>query len=118
MVHYQQGGAPEFPAFLTAVESYATFHWSHMKTEENEVLPLAEKHLTASDWDAIDAAFLGHTDPLLGIDAGAKYDALFSSHRQFGTATHRCGTRVLSRMALTAPAPQSPLRSPFLQRAF
>lgn len=78
MVHYQQGGAPEFPAFLTAVESYATFHWQHMKTEENEVLPLAEKHLTASDWDAIDAAFLGHTDPLLGVDAGAKYDALFS----------------------------------------
>ena len=78
MVHYQQGGAPEFPAFLTAVESYATFHWSHMKTEENEVLPLAEKHPTASDWDAIDAAFLGHTDPLLGVDASAKYDALFS----------------------------------------
>jgi hemerythrin-like domain-containing protein len=78
MVHYQQGGESEFPAFLTAVDAYATFHWGHMKTEENEVLPLAEKHLTASDWDAIDAAFLGHTDPLLGIDAGAKYDALFS----------------------------------------
>jgi len=78
MLHYQQGGESEFPAFLAAVEGYAMFHWGHMNTEENEVLPLAEKHLTASDWDAIDAAFLGHTDPLLGVDAGAKYDALFS----------------------------------------
>jgi hemerythrin-like domain-containing protein len=78
MVHYQQGGESEFPAFLAAVDAYATFHWGHMKTEENEVLPLAEKHLTASDWDAIDAAFLGHTDPLLGVAVGAKYDALFS----------------------------------------
>ena len=44
----------------------------------NRVLPLAAKHLTAADWQALDAAFLGHTDPLLGADALAKYEALFS----------------------------------------
>jgi hemerythrin-like domain-containing protein len=77
LARYQQGGADEFSNFLAAVEAYAAFHWAHMKTEENVVLPLAEKHLTADDWEAIDAAFLGHTDPILGVDAGAKFDELF-----------------------------------------
>jgi len=77
LVHYQQGGKVEFPEFLAAVEDYAALHREHMKAEEDEVLPLAKKHLTASDWEAIDAAFLGHSDPLLGVGAGAKYDELF-----------------------------------------
>jgi hypothetical protein len=34
--------------------------------------------LAADDWDAIDAAFSGHTDPMLGIDVGAGFAALFS----------------------------------------
>ena len=74
---YQQGGASEFPAFAAAVDAYAEFHWAHMRSEENEVLPLAERHLTSGDWEAIDAAFAGHTDPLLGAEAGAEYDRLF-----------------------------------------
>ena len=77
LVRYQQGGAAEFGSFLAAVEAYAELHWAHMQAEEKEVLPLAEKHLTASDWEAIDAAFLSHTDPLLGVEAGAKYEMLF-----------------------------------------
>ena len=39
---------------------------------------LAEKYLSVADWEAIDAAFLGHSDPMLGAEAGAKYDALFT----------------------------------------
>ena len=77
LARYQHGGAPEFSNFISAVEAYAAFHWDHMRTEEKEVLPLAEKHLTRGDWEAIDAAFLGHTDPMLGVDAGAQFDALF-----------------------------------------
>jgi hemerythrin-like domain-containing protein len=77
LARYQQGGASEFSNFLTAVEAYAQFHWMHMKTEEQVVLPLAEKHLTNGDWEAIDAAFLGHTDPMFGAEVGAKYDELF-----------------------------------------
>jgi hemerythrin-like domain-containing protein len=75
---YRQGGASGFTNFLTAVEAYTAFHWDHMRIEETEVLPLAEKHLSAGDWEAIDAAFLGHTDPMLGVEAQAQYDALFS----------------------------------------
>ncbi len=78
LVRYKQGGAGEFPGFLAAVEAYAAFHQEHMRTEEKELLPLAEAHLTASDWAAIDAAFLSHSDPLLGVEAGARYEALFA----------------------------------------
>ncbi len=78
LLHYRHGGKAEFAEFLAAVEAYASFHSAHMKVEETEILPLAAKHLTAADWEAVDAAFLGHTDPLLGAEAGAKYEALFS----------------------------------------
>jgi hemerythrin-like domain-containing protein len=77
LARYQAGGPAEFSNFRTAVEAYATFHWDHMQAEERELLPLAEKYLTAADWQEIDTAFLGHSDPLLGAEAGAKYDALF-----------------------------------------
>jgi hemerythrin-like domain-containing protein len=77
LARYQQGGAKEFSAFAAAVEAYAAFHWDHMRLEETELLPLAEKHLTQGDWEAIDAAFLGHTDPLFGADATEQYDQLF-----------------------------------------
>ena len=76
LVRYQHGGAAEFSNFMGAVEAYAAFHWDHMRLEEKEVLPLAEKYLSVGDWEAIDAAFLGHTDPMLGAEVGAKYDAL------------------------------------------
>ena len=77
LARYQQGGPSEFARFETAVESYAQFHWNHMRVEEQEILPLARKHLTADDWAVIDAAFLGHTDPMLGADARSEYQSLF-----------------------------------------
>lgn len=78
LARYQQGGAKEFPAFAEAVEDYSVFHWSHMRAEEMEVLPLARKHLAASDWETIDQAFLGHSDPLLGIEVGIEFEGLFT----------------------------------------
>jgi hemerythrin-like domain-containing protein len=77
LARYHQGGSAESAAFIAAVEAYATFHWQHMKREEKEVLPLAEKHLTAGDWEAIDAAFAGHTDPLFGETPTEDYHKLF-----------------------------------------
>jgi hemerythrin-like domain-containing protein len=78
LARYRAGGPAEFSNFRAAVEAYATFHWDHMHAEERELLPLAEKYLTTADWQEIDTAFLGHSDPLLGAEAGAKYEALFS----------------------------------------
>src|SRR5438128_720338 len=74
---YRQGSSAEFPEFAAAVAAYAAFHWDHMTAEETEVLPLAKDYLIAEDWVSIDAAFSGHTDPLLGVEAGAEYSKLF-----------------------------------------
>lgn len=78
LIRYQAAGDPEFSSFLAAVESYAAFHRMHMRTEEQEVLPLAREHLTAADWEELDAAFAGHADPLIGSDASTVYDRLFT----------------------------------------
>ena len=48
-----------------------------MRCEEKELLPLAQEHLTAGDWEAIDEAFTGHTDPLFGEIATEDHRALF-----------------------------------------
>jgi len=77
LARFQQGGMNEFPAFAAAVDAYADFHWEHMRAEEKQMLPLAEKHLTADDWVAIDAAFTDHSDPLFGSAVGQAYEELF-----------------------------------------
>jgi hemerythrin-like domain-containing protein len=53
--------------FAAAVENYSLFHWKHMGKEENEVLPLAQKALTAEDWGAIEAAFAANRDPIADL---------------------------------------------------
>ncbi len=74
---YERVGGNSFEAFADAVDSYATFHWRHMRTEEDQILPLARQHLTDSDWDEIDDAFAGNADPMLGAKVGDEYEALF-----------------------------------------
>jgi len=77
LARYEHGGDAEFSNFAAAVDAYAAFHWDHMRCEEREVLPLAEKYLTPDDWELIDAAFSGNPDPLLGAEVGAEFDGLF-----------------------------------------
>jgi hemerythrin-like domain-containing protein len=48
--------------FLAAVNAYAEFHWQHMRKEEQELLPLAERILAPTDWLALDAAFEANPD--------------------------------------------------------
>jgi hemerythrin-like domain-containing protein len=74
---YERDGAIGLPAFYTAVADYAAFHYAHVHAEESEVLPAAAKFFTAADWDEIDAAFSGHTNPLFGTDASNEYGELF-----------------------------------------
>lgn len=77
LARYQQGGEAEFPAFAEAVQSYASFHWDHMRVEEDKLLPLAREHLFADDWKEIDAAFTRQSDPLFGVKAETEYNRLF-----------------------------------------
>lgn len=65
--------------FTAAVENYSHFHWRHMSREENEVLPLAQKALTAEDWASIEAAFAGNEDPIADLrekDFGSIYQRI------------------------------------------
>ena len=86
LVFFEEGWPEGAAEFLGAVDAYADFHWKHMRREETEVLPLAEKHLSADDWRAIDRAFQANEDPIAQIE-----------ERDF--------QRLFSRIATLAPAP-------------
>lgn len=58
------GGAERFAAL---VESYSQFHWEHMRKEEDQLLPLAERVLTAEDWRGSQEAFAGNADPIADL---------------------------------------------------
>lgn len=66
-------GAAQFTA---TVDAYAEFHWKHMRAEEQELLPLAEKALSAADWAEIAQAFAANDDPVSGL-AEQNYEDLF-----------------------------------------
>ncbi|MDH3286845.1 MAG: hemerythrin domain-containing protein [Betaproteobacteria bacterium] len=69
LVRYQ-GGAPDgLAAFAAAVDAYAALLGDHMRREEDVILPLADAHLTESDWAAMAAAFTENRDPLFGEEA-------------------------------------------------
>ena len=63
--------------FYDGVETYAHFHWKHMRKEEDEVLPMASSSLTSEDWVAIDAAFASNNDPIVGVPASKAFRELF-----------------------------------------
>jgi hemerythrin-like domain-containing protein len=86
LVFFEEGWPEGAAEFLGAVDAYADYHWKHMRKEEVEVLPLAEKHLTEDDWREIDRAFQANEDPLAKIE-----------ERDF--------RKLFSRIATLAPAP-------------
>jgi hemerythrin-like domain-containing protein len=53
---------------IQTVGLYAEATWKHLRTEEHDMLPLAETHLTAADWDDIATAFGKNADPLTGLN--------------------------------------------------
>ncbi len=80
-------GEPRRQAFSDAAEAYLRFYFEHMRTEETELLPKAERLLGPEDWLLLDAAFSEDRDPMAGGVRDPLYDRLFS------------------RIVLTAPAP-------------
>ena len=80
-------GESRRPAFEQQAKQYVDFYLKHMRTEETELMPAAEKGLSADDWAELDAAFEADRDPLAGGARDRHYDRLFT------------------RIVLTAPAP-------------
>ena len=63
--------------FQEAARKYVEFYLTHMRTEETELLPVAQKLLTEQDWAQLNAAFQ-NSDPLVTGDHDPVYDRLFT----------------------------------------
>lgn len=65
-------------AFVDAYDRYMHFYLEHMRLEEHEILPEAERSLSAEDWRELDEAFGANRDPLTGkYPATPEYERLF-----------------------------------------
>ena len=78
LLRLEEGGAREFAGFVDAVERYVDRYFEHMRKEERDAFPLAQRVLTAQDWAGIGAAFASHRDPLLGVTRRTEYEQLFT----------------------------------------
>lgn len=75
--NFEAGVPASLDALQATVAAYADFTWKHLRAEESELLPLAESHLLASDWDTIFHAFSKNADPLVNSADSEMFDALF-----------------------------------------
>ena len=78
LLAFEMIGEPRREAFEQAAQRYVDFYLQHMSLEEKQILPLAERVLTAQDWDELGEAFAANRDPLTGHEPDADYRALFS----------------------------------------
>lgn len=76
LAHHEAGVAGALDALAAAVDRYADFYWRHMTMEEQQLLPLAQRELTGSDWVAIAEAFESNEDPLLAGVSTAFWERL------------------------------------------
>lgn len=72
------GRSGALPALGESVQRFTQAQWLHMRAEEGLVLPAASRHLTARDWEEIDAAFGTNGDPRFGADEEESFAQLAS----------------------------------------
>ncbi|HKX37672.1 MAG TPA: hemerythrin domain-containing protein [Burkholderiales bacterium] len=77
LLFFEEGWPAGAREFQQTVDAYADFHWKHMRKEEQQLLPLAERALTAEDWKAINEAFAANRDPVAGLQE-RDFEQLFS----------------------------------------
>ena len=78
LLAFEMMGESRRSAFEETADRYVDFYLGHMTLEEREILPLAERALTAADWQELDDAFLANRDPMTGAQPDAEYAALFT----------------------------------------
>ena len=77
LIRLERGGGDTRVLFVDAVERYAEFQWEHIRKEEDRLMPIAEKSLTAEDWRRIAAAFRENDNPLFGIKPKDEAERLY-----------------------------------------
>lgn len=88
LLAFEMLGEPRRLAFEQAMNEYVSFYLDHMAHEEREILPLAERVLSADDWRELDAAFGENRD-------------LFSNH----PAPDEVYASLFTRIVNVVPAP-------------
>lgn len=78
LLAFEMMGEARREAFEQAAQRYVDFYLTHMRHEEEEILPLALKVLAPEDWAQLDEAFGANRDALAGYEPEAEYRALFS----------------------------------------
>lgn len=85
-------GEPRRAAFMEELTRYIEFYLEHMRIEEQEILPNAERALTEAEWEVLDRAFAANRDPLSGyVASGGQVDPAYE--------------RLFTRIVMRAPAP-------------
>ncbi len=79
--------------FADVVAAYARFEWDHMRREEHELLPLAEKCFTSEDWKETGAAFSGSNDDPIGDLGATDFEALYQRILKLAPAPVGLGDR-------------------------
>lgn len=77
LLAFEVMGEARRDAFESTLERYVHAQLVHMSTEEQEVLPAAQRLLTDADWIELDAAFAANRDPLTGFEPEEGYRPLF-----------------------------------------
>jgi hemerythrin-like domain-containing protein len=67
----------EFASFAAAAERYVEHYLEHMRKEEREVMPIAQRVLSAEDWRRVEAEFGAKPDPLAGTVPETDPEELF-----------------------------------------
>lgn len=73
----EAGALGSTAAFKEAVQVFAGEYLAHMRREEHELLPIAERTLEAGDWAAIHGAFAAHRDPGFEDGTAGEFERLF-----------------------------------------
>jgi hemerythrin-like domain-containing protein len=64
MARWDGGGDSERAAFIDAARVFVDRYGEHMRLEEDELMPIAERCLTPEDWATAETEFAKHHDPL------------------------------------------------------
>ena len=78
---WEMMGESRRAAFCSQLEHHERFYLEHMRLEEEELMPLAERHLLEEDWRILDRAFGARRDPLAHGRPEAPYEALLATLR-------------------------------------
>ncbi len=95
LTRYELQGGAAAGTFFKAVEDYAAFYFSHMRMEEEIILPAIDKFLAPEDWDEVDRAFAANE----ASAENASFEQLFSMIANITPAPIGLGTPVTSRAA-------------------